>query len=62
VGGLPIIEEWLAWFLVRERERQLKQQELIREAALAQRRGVVYPLRPGQGEAAEDVSRRRRAA
>ncbi|MDQ7842375.1 MAG: hypothetical protein QN141_03735 [Armatimonadota bacterium] len=63
-GGVPIVEEWLAWYLVRERERQLQRQELIREAARQQQRrgAVIGPLRPRQSDATEGVHRDRRAA
>jgi len=60
---VPIVEEWTAWLLVRERERQLKRKELIREAEAAQRRvDQVRRLRPRRREAAERASRHRRAA
>ncbi len=30
--GVPIVEEWTAWLLVRQRERELAERERLREA------------------------------
>lgn len=61
---MPIIEEWTAWLLVRERERQLAREELIREAERARRRrGGAVPLPKRRRPAApEESPRHRRAA
>jgi len=62
---MPIIEEWTAWLLVRERERQLTREELIREAERARARtaGVtVLRARPQQPSPSEHGPDYRRAA
>ena len=52
---MPIIEEWTAWLLVRERERQLAREELIREAERAR-------ARPQQPSGSDHSPDRRHAA
>ena len=62
---MPIIEEWTAWLLVRERERQLTREELIREAERARARtaGVtLLRVRPQQPAPSEHGPDHRRAA
>lgn len=62
---MPIIEEWTAWLLVRERERQLTREELIREAERARARTAGVTLlraRPQQPSASEHSPDHRRAA
>ncbi|HEU5298207.1 MAG TPA: hypothetical protein VFW08_01820 [bacterium] len=62
---MPIIEEWTAWLLVRERERQLAREELIREAERARRRmgdAIPLPKRRRRPAASEEPPRHRRAA
>ena len=61
---IPIVEEWTAWFLVREREREFTRKQRIKEAEQARARSlgarvVRLPERPAQ---ATRPPRGRRAA
>jgi len=52
---IPIVEEWTAWFLVRERERELARQQRVREAEETRAKSpraklVTLPARPTERE------------
>lgn len=62
---VPIIEEWTAWLLVRERERELARQDLLRQAEQARverEAAKLLTLPPQAKPGSERPPRRRRAA
>jgi hypothetical protein len=59
----PIIEEWIARLLVRDRERELRREALVREAERLRRGGrQTAPARPECAAPAEPSLRDRKAA
>jgi len=61
---VPIIEEWTAWLLVRERERELARQEQVRaveRARAAEREASRLRRKTGGARPAEQPPRRKAA-
>ncbi|HXF81722.1 MAG TPA: hypothetical protein VNN19_03090 [bacterium] len=58
----PIIEEWIARLLVRERERELRREALIREAERLRRRARQTAPAPDERAAPAESSLRDRKA
>jgi len=57
-----MFEEWTAWFVVRERERELERRRLQREAEQTREHARRRPATTPQPEVSAEPSRRKKAA